>query len=201
MTSSLHHATPSNRNGDWKSIGSLHNYDGLQKPISGFSTDFRKKASYDHKSHIALPKFKLSQRSWTLRSFLNIPLALILIWLFVLRWGEQTVFKHMIGDCAWDRWENWVCDESHNRWRNELLTRTTASWSESTSCCSYRRSSTGGPSHLSWPSMAFIDADNSAYRSLSSKIFSATTKPIGARNRALSWRSVRWGKRVVYITR
>ncbi|KAH9873531.1 hypothetical protein IAQ61_004155 [Plenodomus lingam] len=33
--------------------------------------------------------------------------ALVVLWWLVLCWGERGVFNRAIGNCHWDRWENW----------------------------------------------------------------------------------------------
>lgn len=38
----------------------------------------------------------------------TIPNAIILLWMFAIRWGERTVFQDSINKCLWDSWEEWV---------------------------------------------------------------------------------------------
>lgn len=38
----------------------------------------------------------------------TIPNAIILLWMFSIRWGERTVFQDSINKCLWDSWEEWV---------------------------------------------------------------------------------------------
>lgn len=47
--------------------------------------------------------------SWRPRELLGIPLVFIFLWGFVLWWGEEAVFRRKVQDCAWNRWESWVC--------------------------------------------------------------------------------------------
>lgn len=51
--------------------------------------------------------------TWKLRDLFGIPLVLIVLWAVVLWWGEETVFRRKVEDCAWDHWENWVCYVHH----------------------------------------------------------------------------------------
>ncbi|KGO66505.1 hypothetical protein PITC_012230 [Penicillium italicum] len=37
----------------------------------------------------------------------TIPNAIILLWVFSIRWGERTVFQDSINQCLWDSWEEW----------------------------------------------------------------------------------------------
>ncbi|KAJ5971431.1 uncharacterized protein N7479_001349 [Penicillium vulpinum] len=37
----------------------------------------------------------------------TIPNAIILLWIFSIRWGERTVFQDSINQCLWDSWEEW----------------------------------------------------------------------------------------------
>lgn len=46
-------------------------------------------------------------RSWRPKDILGIPLALTIIWLVALWWGEEAVFRRSVEACAWDRWESW----------------------------------------------------------------------------------------------
>lgn len=46
---------------------------------------------------------------WKPQKLWGTPLVLILIWLIVLWWGEEAVFRRKVEDCAWNRWETWVC--------------------------------------------------------------------------------------------
>ncbi|KAJ5593392.1 hypothetical protein N7537_010296 [Penicillium hordei] len=40
----------------------------------------------------------------------TIPNAIILLWMFSIRWGERTVFQDSINKCLWDSWEEWPQD-------------------------------------------------------------------------------------------
>lgn len=42
------------------------------------------------------------------RGLLNLPNAFVLIWMFVLLWGERWVFDWSINGCQWRNWERWV---------------------------------------------------------------------------------------------
>lgn len=46
--------------------------------------------------------------AWNPRGLLGIPLVLVIIWMLVLWWGEEAIFRRKVEDCAWDRWESWV---------------------------------------------------------------------------------------------
>lgn len=48
-------------------------------------------------------------KAWRPRDLLGVPLLLIIIWMVVLWWGEEAIFRRKVEDCAWDRWESWVC--------------------------------------------------------------------------------------------
>ncbi len=52
-----------------------------------------------------LPAVRSSSK---LTSFISIRLILIVLWIITLKWGEDTVFKRQVRDCAWDGWESWV---------------------------------------------------------------------------------------------
>ena len=45
---------------------------------------------------------------WKPRGLLGIPLVLIIIWMLVLWWGEEAIFRRKVENCSWDRWESWV---------------------------------------------------------------------------------------------
>lgn len=108
MTSSAYNTAQSYQNGDRIPTGFADRYDWPQRFIRRFLTGFERKLSQSHKPHSTSSKSQPARNLWTLRSLFNIPFGLVLVWLLVLRWGEQTIFKRMIQDCAWDRWESWV---------------------------------------------------------------------------------------------
>jgi hypothetical protein len=43
-----------------------------------------------------------------IKSIFTISNAIILLWMFSIRWGERTVFEEHINQCLWDSWEEWV---------------------------------------------------------------------------------------------
>lgn len=49
-----------------------------------------------------------SREPWKLRSLLDVRLALVVLWILLLWWGEEAVFRRGVKGCAWDRWESWV---------------------------------------------------------------------------------------------
>lgn len=42
------------------------------------------------------------QSAFTVTTFLAI------VWMYVLWWGERTVFRQSVDQCLWEKWENWV---------------------------------------------------------------------------------------------
>lgn len=48
------------------------------------------------------------QHRFNPRALPNLPNTLVLIWIFVLLWGERWVFDWSINDCQWGKWEKWV---------------------------------------------------------------------------------------------
>jgi hypothetical protein len=45
---------------------------------------------------------------WLFRRGANFANAIILMWAFVLWWGERTVFESAVSTCLWETWEKWV---------------------------------------------------------------------------------------------
>lgn len=45
---------------------------------------------------------------WKFRRGANVANALILMWAFILWWGERTVFEDTVSSCLWETWEKWV---------------------------------------------------------------------------------------------
>ena len=54
----------------------------------------------------------LRRGEWSLRSFLTLVNALIVVWWAVLSWGERGTFNSAVESCNWDKWEKWVCKDS-----------------------------------------------------------------------------------------
>lgn len=54
-----------------------------------------------------LIRIQRGERQW--KSLLNIPTALILIWILALWWGEVGTFRSSVNRCDWHNWERWVC--------------------------------------------------------------------------------------------
>ncbi|KAL9128042.1 MAG: hypothetical protein Q9217_003206 [Psora testacea] len=46
-------------------------------------------------------------RKIKISDLLDIRLGLVLLWVLVLWWGEEVVFASRVGDCRWERWEDW----------------------------------------------------------------------------------------------
>jgi hypothetical protein len=38
----------------------------------------------------------------------SFPHALVVVWVFVLLWGERWVFRSRVDRCRWSSWEDWV---------------------------------------------------------------------------------------------
>ncbi|CAG8183859.1 unnamed protein product [Penicillium olsonii] len=51
--------------------------------------------------------FKVTAKD-VVKNVFTIPNAIILLWMFSIRWGERTVFEDHINRCLWDSWEDWV---------------------------------------------------------------------------------------------
>lgn len=47
------------------------------------------------------------------KGIFTLPNAIILLWIFSIRWGERTVFEDHINQCLWDSWEEWVSIAHH----------------------------------------------------------------------------------------
>lgn len=47
---------------------------------------------------------------WGLTNIAKAPVALIVLWVIILWWGERSVFRDSIAACDWDKWERWVRD-------------------------------------------------------------------------------------------
>ena len=49
-----------------------------------------------------------ARKAWDLRSFLDVRLGLVILWMFLLWWGEEAAFTGSVKACAWPNWESWV---------------------------------------------------------------------------------------------
>ena len=48
-------------------------------------------------------------RRFRVRDLLSLRLVVMLVWVYVLWWGEESVFNSHIQACGWGGWEDWVC--------------------------------------------------------------------------------------------
>lgn len=53
-------------------------------------------------------KIRVKGAKWQPKSILSLPVALILVWVFVLWWGEVGTFRRKVNQCDWQYWERWV---------------------------------------------------------------------------------------------
>ncbi|KAL6711961.1 hypothetical protein ACN47E_003004 [Coniothyrium glycines] len=57
----------------------------------------------------------LRRGNWSPRRLFTLAHALVLVWWVVLYWGERAVFNGAVGDCDWERWENWEAGANPHR--------------------------------------------------------------------------------------
>lgn len=48
------------------------------------------------------------RRNLTARRILSFPHLLVVLWVFVMLWGERWVFHSTVERCDWSNWESWV---------------------------------------------------------------------------------------------
>ena len=117
----------------------------------------------------------------------------ILLWALVLWWGERGVFHSKVGDCAWNRWEEWVLIlfmqllPLRTKRRADAIAATN---SRPPSCHLAGGSSTGRPTHIPWSSVASFNLDRPLYRPLPTEILQAASADVGPGYRALFGRFV-----------
>ncbi|OCK84674.1 hypothetical protein K432DRAFT_344622 [Lepidopterella palustris CBS 459.81] len=58
---------------------------------------------------------QLKTSRWNIRNVLTVGKVLTVLWLFLLYWGERSVFMNSIGDCEWENWESWSSNASPHR--------------------------------------------------------------------------------------
>ena len=128
---------------------------------------------------LGLPKFALVNsgtlrvpRTWQEarqrfhpRGLLNLPNAFIIIWIFVLLWGERWVFERSISACQWGSWERWVSlrffqRTLHSSLHHSIIATDSNPSSLDISC----RPSIDRPSYLPRPAMAAFDPYDFTYR-------------------------------------
>lgn len=86
-------------------------------------------------------------RKSLMRRLLSLGNILILLWIYVIYWGERTVFDRAIDECDWRNWENWVCLSSFLvqksvRCSGAILIQLAGSRCTTSPCCLRRRPST-----------------------------------------------------------
>ena len=64
--------------------------------------------SADGTANLASMNSIRSSASFVFRRIFTVANAVILLWVFTLRWGERTVFQESINACVWKSWERWV---------------------------------------------------------------------------------------------
>lgn len=62
------------------------------------------------RSHQPQNRHGNTRGAWGLRNISKVPVALIVLWVIILWWGERSVFGNSIAACDWDKWERWVRD-------------------------------------------------------------------------------------------
>lgn len=103
------------------------------------------------------------------RRLLSVPTALILLWIWVLHWGERTTFNNDIAACDWATWEQWVCfgssPGSGSGWSHTgpLIVNCTASTSAASPRSLGRRPPARRSPHISWTTMASVLLDCGRY--------------------------------------
>ena len=58
---------------------------------------------------------QLRNRHWRAKDFLDIRIALVIVWVLLLRWGEITVFDTSVSRCTWEQWEDWPSGATPHR--------------------------------------------------------------------------------------
>lgn len=53
----------------------------------------------------ALQTAPSTQRIWNALTLRNL---IVLVWAYVLYWGERKVYRDSLEECQWDKWEQWV---------------------------------------------------------------------------------------------
>ena len=117
----------------------------------------------------------------------------ILLWAFVLWWGERAVFDSKVGNCAWNRWEQWVLIlflRLSQLLRKRRADTITATDSKPPSCGFAGGSSIGRPTYISWSSVASFNIDRPLYRPLLTKILRTASADTGPGYLALFGRFV-----------
>lgn len=64
------------------------------------------------KAETPLPRYRHTirkgQQRLTFGAIFSLPNALIVLWIFLLWWGEVVVFRSSVQSCEWRSWERWV---------------------------------------------------------------------------------------------
>jgi hypothetical protein len=138
----------------------------LQKILEGAKYTFRNSDTF------RVPRtWQEAKHRFNPKGLLNLPNALIILWIIVLLWGERWVFEGSINACQWTNWERWVSLPLYAKLRIATYTKqfiATDSDTPPLNICS--RSAIDRPAYVSRSAMAAINAHSFTYRQLSQTV-------------------------------
>lgn len=131
----------------------------------------------------------------TIRRMVTIANALILFWVWILWWGERTVFQESLEGCSWGEWEKWVCivldsldslDYNYG-WKLMVTLIVIAVACYSSPCRIRRRSAISRSPYVSRTAVAAVDFDGEVYGSIPAAVVFVDAEGFGTRYGAVSW--------------
>ena len=84
-------------------------YEGLSREVRQVLSQPQELLDWNNeRRHGLLQELRKLSKEWLGKISLT-KVALVIIWVLVLWWGESLVFWRSIAKCRWENWEQWVC--------------------------------------------------------------------------------------------
>jgi len=83
-------------------------YDGLSREVRQILSQPQELLDWNNERRRGfLHELRKLSKEW-LDKISHTKVALVIIWILVLWWGERLVFRRSVARCRWENWEQWV---------------------------------------------------------------------------------------------